>query len=209
MYLNTRLIHDKGYTMPEVCYMQLLKQNRSEDLEKELAIYFQDEFLEKFTEEGIMSTVKKKRKSDSDFSTYRLSKKGDELLKDFQTPEITKGDLDMFDYLCTMYLKNEDEERTIGNKKKTKMYCSIFRARLSLDLYEMYWLCFLFLRDYKFTKKLEYIFFDSNKNRYGTFEGNFEDSPLYQYYDENRENIEKFWEEKEKIRIEKEGNEGK
>ena len=68
-------------------------------------------------------------------------------------------------------------------------YCAFFRQKLELSLHQMYWLCYLFLQEYEFTKRLEYIFFDSNKNRYGKFENNLEDSSLYQFYDENRERI--------------------
>ncbi len=60
----------------------------------------------------------------------------------------------------------------------------------------MYWLCWMFLEEYEYTKVLEYIFFNSNKNRYGKFENNIEDSPLYQFYDENKARVEKLWKAK-------------
>lgn len=194
MYLNLTLTHNKGYNLHEIITMQILKQNRTEDNEDYLAMYFTDEMIERFQTEGIIKSVKKKRKSDSDFKVMRLTKKGEKILELAQTPELEDdGDEQMFEYLCQMYLNHEDEDRVIGNKKKTRKYCTIFRNRLSLSLHEMYWLCMTFLQEYKFTKKLENIFFDSNKNRYGTFESNFEDSALYQYFDENKEKIEKVW----------------
>jgi hypothetical protein len=193
MYLNLALITDKEYNLTEVFVMQLLKQNRSEDLEEYLAYYLSDPIIERFEKENILTSIKKKKKSDSGFSVMRLSKKGLELLDLMETPEITVGDEDMVKYLCEMYLANEDEERVIGNKKKVRIYCTVFRKRMNLTLHEMYYLCLQFLEDYKYTKKLQNIFFDENKHRYGTFEGNFEDSPLYQYLDQNREKIEQLW----------------
>ena len=195
-YFNDDFIHEKGYTIVEAIILQLLHQNRSSNKENSLAMYSSDEMLEKFDEQGLIKRVKKKRKDESDFSVLRLSKKGSELLDSFGTPEISVGDEEMFTFLCDMYLSNEDGERSIGNKKKTKMYCAIFRQKMSLSLHEMYWLCRFFLQEYKFTKVLQYLFFNDNKNRYGTFEGNFEDSPLYQFLDERREEVEKLWQQK-------------
>jgi hypothetical protein len=196
MWLNTTLIHEKGYTLTEVIVLQLLKQNRTEEQGDYIAMYADDDMFEKFTEQELIATVKKKKKSDSDFSVLRLSKKGEQILEDVQIPEISQGDLDMFAYLENMYLQDEDKERVVGNKKKTKQHCATFRKLLGLTLHEMYWLCWLFLDEYKFSRRLEYIFLDSNKNRYGSLESNINDSPLYQFYENNRQRIEKFWQQK-------------
>lgn len=191
-YVNDNMVHAKGYNINQVALIQLIKQNRVENKEDSIAMYITDEWLEGFENEGIIKYVKKKKKSDSDFSVMRLTKKGEELLEVFETPEITPGDDDMFNYLVDMYLKDE-EDRSIGNKKKTRMYCAIFRQKLSLSLHEMYWLCYQFLEDYPYTKRLEYVFFNSNKNRYGKFSNNLEDSPLYQFLDQHRAKVEAVW----------------
>ena len=194
MYLNVDYIHSQKLTAPDIGILQLIKQQRTEDMEDNIATYINDDQFERFFEMGYIETIKGE-KNDSEIARLRLTKKGTKLLENVEIPEITQGDLDMFDYLVDMYMKG-DEDRVIGNKKKTKIYCTQFRNHLNLSLYEFYWLCWLFLDEYKFTKKLENIFFDSNKNRYGTFLGNIESSPLYQFLDENRERVEKFWEQK-------------
>jgi len=87
----------------------------------------------------------------------------------------------------------------IGNKKKTRKYCAIFRKYLDLSLHQMYWLCTMFLEEYEYTRKLENIFMDSNKHRYGKFINNIDDSPLYQFYESNIDRVKYFWKIKEVI----------
>lgn len=195
MYLNTNYIHNKGFTLNDIYTLQVIHQNRTENMESVIATYITDDMLDKFVEKGFVSFIKGGKK-DSKFKLIRLSKKGSDFLDNCYTPEITEGDVDMFNYLSSMYLSHEDKERKIGNKKKTKIYCAVFRKNLSLSLHEMYWLCWAFLQDYKYTKVLEYIFFNSNKQRYGKFENNIEESPLFQYFDENKEKIQRLWEKK-------------
>lgn len=175
--------------------MSAAKQNKG-DLANEIAYYIQDdEIYEEMLKNGLLKLIVGK-KGQSDFEKLRLDKKGKKLLEDLEEVGVTENDERMFNYLCEMYLNNEDEERHIGNKKKTLKYCTEFRQIMGLDLYQMYWLCWFFLQEHSFTKKLEYIFFNSNKHRYGTFKGNLEDSPLYQFLDEKKEDIEKLWENK-------------
>lgn len=195
MYINTKLILEKGYIEDDLKVLQLIHQNRVNDESDAIVRNITDRQMELFYENGLMDDIKGTKKQ-NEFQKMRLSTKGHKLLEDFQTPEITQGDIEMYDYLCNMYLSHEDDERIIGNKKKTKIYCAIFRNRMALTLKEMYWLCWIFLKEYPFTKKLENIFFDSNKRRYGKFENHFEDSPLYQYLDENRKKVENLWKNK-------------
>lgn len=196
-YINFDYAKEKDILPLDILTLQIIKQlKREPEREDDLAMILTDSFLSKYSTNGYIGEIKGK-KGDSELARYRLTGKGTKLLEELHTPLVTQGDLEMFDFLCKMYLDNEDKERVIGNKKKTKMYCTIFRKRMNLSLHQMYWLCWLFLEEYKFTKKLENIFFDSNKNRYGTFEGNFEDSPIYQYLDENRDKVEKLWQTKD------------
>ena len=186
-------MHSNDFTLLEVFTLQIIRQNKTEENEKYIASYITDEMLDKFKKEGLISTVKKKIKSDSHFSFLRTTKKANDLIDNCETPEITQGDVDMFNYLTNMYLTHEDEERTIGNKKKTKIYCAVFRNRMNLSLHQMYWLCWFFLQEYTYTKKLQNVFFDENKHRYGKFGSHFEDSPLYQFLDERRKEVEQIW----------------
>jgi hypothetical protein len=199
MYINLKLIHEKSLTVNDVMMLQIIKQNKIEDNEDMIAWYITDNQIADFEEQGLVTYVKKKKKSDTNFMRMRTTTKANKLLELFETPELEPGDDQMFQYLCDMYLTDDDPDRVVGNKKKTRMYCAIFRKRMNLSLHEMYWLCMTFLQEYPYTKKLEYIFFNSNKNRHGKFENNMEDSPLYQYLDQHRAKVEQVWE----LRIEK------
>lgn len=195
MYINTKLIEEKGFIVDDCKVLQLIHQNKSNDESNSIANNISDRQLELFYEQKLVYEVKGTKKQTS-FHKIRLTSKGKKLLDNIETPKVTEGDLKMYEHLCNFYLSHEDEERVLGNQKKTKMYCAIFRNRLSLSLHEMYWLCWLFVQRYEYTKKLENIFFDSNKIRYGKFENHFEDAPLYQFYEENKQEIQKLWEHK-------------
>lgn len=196
MYINVEYLRQKDLNLSDVLTLQVIKQLKIEpEREEDLAMVLTDDFMEKAFERGYITTIKGKKK-DSELSRLRLTSTGNKLLENIETPKVTEGDLKMYEHLCNFYLSHEDEERVLGNQKKTKMYCAIFRNRLSLSLHEMYWLCWLFVQRYEYTKKLENIFFDSNKIRYGKFENHFEDAPLYQFYEENKQEIKRLWEQK-------------
>lgn len=194
-YYNFDIAHGRGINPKTLMLLQIIKQNKTEELSHYIAMMMDDSVLECLEGDKMIHYIKGK-KDQSDFQKMRLTKKGDKLLADCQIPVETNNDLKMFGYLCEIYLSSDDEERKIGNKKKTAFYCSYFRKALSLSLHEMYWLCWLFLQEYEYTKTLQYLFFNDNKNRYGKFENNLEDSPLFQFLDENRERIELFWQQK-------------
>lgn len=193
MYINSRILESSGIKVGEIGVLYLISQNSSEDnsilIEKELP----EEELKKLFDRGLVEFIKPKNKSQNKYELVRVSKKCRESLRLVKIPDIEEGDEKMYNYLCNKYLDNEDEDRTIGNKKKTLQYCAIFRKYNNLSLHQMYYLCMYFLDTHKYTKILERIFFDPNKNRYGKFENNMEDSPLYQYLDENRERMEEIW----------------
>ena len=174
-------------------FLLLLKQVPKKDLTEELArLVVDDESLNELVSNGFIKYIKGKKNADP-ISLLRLDKKGNSFLNSLSEVEIDEADKKMFSYLSNIYLNHEDEERHIGNKKKTLIYCTEFRLKMELDLYQMYWLCWFFLQEHSFTKKLEYIFFNSNKNRYGKFKDNIEDSPLYQFYDTRKKEVEQLW----------------
>lgn len=194
MYLNVELLKNSEMGFEEVTIMKVISQNASEDNSEIIKELVSEEYLKELFERGLVTFIKPRRKNQDKYELVRASKKAKDILNLIRIPDIEEGDIKMFDYLCQKYLNHEDEDRTIGNKKKTLQYCAIFRKYNNLTLHQMYYLCMHFLDEYKYTKILERIFFDSNRNRYGRFENNVEDSPLYQYLDENREKIESIWE---------------
>ena len=194
-YVNFKLLKERGITPVDLMFLQAVKQQKIEDAMEPVAMLLDDMKYEHLTEAGIVHEIKGTAKM-NEIERIRLTPKGNKFLEECYTGDITQGDIEMFNHLCEMYLDSKDEERSIGNKKKTLRYCSVFRNHLSLTLHEMYWLCWLFLQEYEYTKKLEYVFFNSNKNRYGKFENAIEDSPLYQFYDEQKIRIEKLWKQR-------------
>jgi len=193
MYINYEVLTSKGLTLYELGVLQLIKQNRIEDLSSEIEFLVSStQIIEKLSNIGYIEFIKGK-KGQTEFQCVRASKKGNDALEDIDIPKISDGDIKMRDYLVDMYLNHEDSERTVGNKKKIAMYISIMRNRLNLSLHEFFYLCEYFLSQYPFTKVLEYVFFNSNKNRYGKFENNMEDSPLYQFFDEKKEEVKNYW----------------
>lgn len=193
VYLNVEILKNSELGFGEVTIMKVISQNASEDNSEIIKEQVSEEYLKELFERGLVTFIKPKRKNQDKYELVRASKKAKDILNLIRIPDIEEGDIKMFDYLCQKYLNHEDEDRTIGNKKKTLQYCAIFRKYNNLTLHQMYYLCMHFLDEYKYTKILERIFFDSNRNRYGRFENNVEDSPLYQYLDENREKIESIW----------------
>jgi len=192
-YINYEVMTSKHLSLYELGVLQLIKQNRIEDLSTEIEFSVSDtEIIKKWSEVGYIEVIKGK-KDQSLYQKLRTTKLGNDILDDVGTPEVTEGDLKMRDYLITMYLDHEDEERVIGNKKLIGIYISIMTKHLNLNLHEFYYLCELFLEHHKFTKKLENIFFDKNKNRYKEFKNNIEESPLFQFYDLRKNEVEYYW----------------
>jgi hypothetical protein len=191
-YINFEILFKRGLIPHDLLFLQAVKQQKTEDTSEYIAILLDDERYEVLEEMGLVHQIKGNN-SMSHIERMRVTSKGNKFLSEISIAGITEGDIQMYEYLSEMYLKEYGTDRTIGNKKKTKIYCAIFRKHLNLTLREMYWLCWMFLEEYEYTKVLEYIFFNNNKNRYGKFENNIEDSPLYQFYDENKDRVKLLW----------------
>lgn len=196
MYINFKLLREKGIEIKTITDLIAVKQNKTEDLSEYLSQELNTGDLKALEELGYITYRKAKNKSENAYNLARTTDKANKLLEDVSIPEVTQGDLQMLDYLIQMYLNNEDTERSIGNKKKVAKYIAIMRNSIGLTLHQFYYLCEYFLAEYPFTKVLEYIFFNSNKNRYGKFENNLEDSPLYQFYDTKKKEVEWYWAQK-------------
>lgn len=197
MYINTKLLESYKLSLIQYSVLCILRQNKFEDQSELLEEYEAD--LIYFRDNNLLEEIKAKNKSESVYKRLRISKKGQEIIDAVCTPELSPGDQEMFEYLVKMYLSHEDKERIIGNKKKVAMYVAIMRNHLGLTLHQFYYLCEFFLAEHVFTKKLENIFFDANKNRYGDFKNNIEDSSLFQFYDMRKVEVEHYWAQRIKI----------
>jgi hypothetical protein len=176
----------------ELVSLQIIKQNRNEDNSEYIDKYIKESVRESLLNKELIMLLQQKSEKDTFSKKVRVTSKGNELLEFASTPDIEEGDEKMALYLIDMYLK-KDEGRTIGNKKNVVMFTAQFRKVLNLSLYEMYWLCDLFISETKYTLVLEKIFFDSNKHRYGKFINHIEDSKLYQFYQDNMEQVKDYW----------------
>jgi hypothetical protein len=193
MYINVDILKSRHLSLYDVGILQVIKQNKFEDCSEYLDT-IPSGLFDTYLEWGLIEYIKPKTKADSKMKLVRLSKKGSTWLEDIATPEVTDGDLKMAEYLSFIYLGlSDDPEREVGNKKLVKLYCAQFRKIVGLTLHEMYWLCYHYISNLTYTKKLENIFFVKKDNPFGKFKDNIEASRLYQYYDQNKEEIEEYW----------------
>ena len=194
MYININIVKHYNLNLQQVVLLQILHQAKNEDVSEWLESYNGD--LDVLNEKSFLSEVKAKNKQESVYKRLRLSKKGREVLNAIETPEVTEQHIKMRDYLIEMYLNNEDKERVVGNKKLIGIYISVLQNYLGLDIYRFYYLCDFFLSEHIFTKKLENVFMDRNKIRYGDFKNHIEDSALYQFYEQRKQEVEWYWQQK-------------
>lgn len=195
-YYNFSFAAKKGIKPKDIILLQLLSQNRAEDLSEIIESEINTDILREYEDKGYTEYIKSKKKSDTVYNTVRLSKKGKELLELITTPDLTEGDQQLYEYMVNMYLNGEDEERSIGNRKAGLMYCSQYRQITGLTLHQMFYLMELFCAEQKFTKVLEYIFFSKKENPYSKFKDNIESSKIHQFYLDNKERVHTYWAQK-------------
>lgn len=195
MFVNYEIMTSKHLSIRELGILQLIKQNKIEDLSQEIEFEVKGtEIIEKFLNIGYIEFIKGK-KGQTQYQTIRTTKLGNEVLDLIATPIIQDSDIQMYNYLCEMYM-NEDATRTLGNRKAGLRYCAEFRQILGLTPHEMYWLCFMFVQNMTFTRVLEYIFFEKKHFPYGKFKDNLDSSKLYQFWMDNEYEIREFWAQK-------------
>ncbi len=196
MYTNP----DNIFKLPDPTMLTLLlilKHAPNRDMSEQIATLIRDDVAVNLLEEKGYIKYNKGKKGECELSRMRLTPKGTKYLNSLQDPEVTVNDKKMFSYLCDMYLSHEDEERHIGNKKKTLEYCTEFRVLMDLSIHQMYWLCWFFLKEHSYTKKLEYIFLRYRKGEpYRTFRGSLHDSDLYQFFDSRKTEVKQLWKKK-------------
>lgn len=188
-YINYEILKSRNLSLLDLQILQLAKQMRIEDVSDVLSEYYEN--VNTLLGLGYLESIKG-RKGDSEFQKIRTTKLGADTLDLISTPIIQDTDIQMYSYLCEMYLE-EDTTRILGNRKAGLRYCAEFRQIMGFTPHEMYYLCKMFTANQTFTKVLEYIFFEKKHFPYGKFKDNLESSKLYQFWMDNEYEIREYW----------------
>ena len=192
MYINIEILQTRNLSLLDLSVLQIAKKAKLENVSSVLSFYPAE--IKKLKEKGYIEEIKG-TKNQTELQKIRASKLGVETLDLISTPLITDGDIQMYNYLCDLYL-NEDSTRVLGNRKAGLRYCSEYRQIMGFTLHEMYWLCVMFVNNVTFTKVLEYVFFSKKENPYGKFKDNLDSSKIHQFWCDNEYEIREFWAEK-------------
>lgn len=187
MYVNFEIAKKRGLSPTDVVNLQLISQNKTEELEEIITDNIPLSVLNWYQELEYVTLVKAKNKSDSIQNRIRLSSKGNELLEDLQVPQINDDDLQLYNWLEKTYQK---EGKELGNRKKTKLYIALFRVNSGIDRNKLALLCKAFMNDssqFEWSKKLEFLFFKPGNVFSVKFD--LEQSKLYQYYIKHKEHF--------------------
>ena len=179
MYINFELLVSYELVPEDVLCLQAIFQNKFEDNELLLISIYNIKRIEKFENLGLVKYIKGTKKS-SKFKLVRLSDKGSSTLELIQIPLVNQDDLNIFNWLESIYKK---EEKEIGNAKKTKSLISQFRVNSGIERNHLAYLCKTFIldeREMEWSKKLEFLFWKPSNLFQTKFD--IEQSRLYQYY---------------------------
>lgn len=188
-YININLLKSRNLSLLDLQILQLAKQMRIEDISDVLSEYYNE--VNNLIDLGYLERIKGK-KEDNEFQKIRTTKIGTEILDLISTPLVTDVDIQMYNYLCKMYLE-EDSTRTLGNRKAGLRYCAEYRQIMGFTPHEMYYLCEMFVANTTYTMVLEYIFFSKKENPYGKFKDNLDSSKLHQFWCDNEYEIREYW----------------
>jgi hypothetical protein len=184
MYINFEIAKKRGLSPTDVVNLQLISQNKTEELEEIITDNIPLSVLNWYQELEYVTLVKAKNKSDSIQNRIRLSSKGNDLLEDLQVPQINDDDLRIFEWVKSIYIK---EGKEIGNEKRTKMYIAQFSKESGIVQNSLAFLIKTFLADEKeftYSQKMQYLFFKGESLFSTRFDIN--SSRLFQYYQKNK-----------------------
>ena len=193
-YINTKILKQHNLNLQQVSLLQILHQNKTEDMSELLESYNGD--LDVLNEKGLLSEVKAKSKQEIVYKRLRLSKKGSELLNNLSIVDIDEDSLKIYDWIAEIYKQSGKE---LGNQKKTKQFIAQFSKESGIHRNSLAFLIQSFVNDetqFEWSKVLQYLFFKGDS----VFSVRFDlhSSKLYQYYLKNENYfLEKFkkWEE--------------
>lgn len=181
MYINFPLLRTYGLIPEDVVSLQAIFQNKTEDNEKLLEAICNLEKFEKFDLVKYVSGTKK----DSKFKLMRLSDKGSKILEEIQIPQINQDDLDVADWIKSIYTKSSKE---IGNFKNLKLHIALFRSHSGIERNCLAKLIQVFINDeenFKYSQRADYLIWKP-ENLFQT-KFSLDSSKLYQYYLKRKE----------------------
>jgi hypothetical protein len=193
MYINTKLLLSRGLSLLDAAVLQIVKQNKFEDVSAIIVENIPLNSLQKYADLGLIEYVKPKNKTQNWAHTIRLSSKGSNWLEDLETPEIEEEDLKMYNWLEGIYKKTGKE---VGNRTKTKQFIAAFRTQSGICRNNLAYLCQVFISDeeqFEWSKRLQYLFYKGDSVFSVKFQ--LEGSRLYQYYLKNEEVFKRRFEE--------------
>lgn len=183
MYINFKLLPSLELTWHHVVVMQMCKQAKFENLSDELST-FSPTLIGELQGMKYVDYIAGK-KNQNPLEKLRLTEKGKKVLENIETPEVTQDDLVLFDWLERLY---KDLGKEVGNKRRTKLYLTLFRIESGIQKNELATLLDEFTRDgdnMNYNHKLEYAFFKPSNVFQAKFE--LDQSRLWQYYSKNEE----------------------
>lgn len=184
MYINFELLKSKGLSTHNLMTLIAIKQNKTEDL-SELCKSMIDLDMQWYKDNELVTFVKAKNKSQTEFDLVRLSNKGQKILDDLETPEVLEEDITIFEWLKESYLA---KGKTVKNQKQCKRLIALFRVHSGISKNRLVKLSNDFLDDehqQKWSMVLDYVFFKPESAFNIRFD--LEASKLYKYYIENKE----------------------
>ena len=179
-YFNTKLAKLRELHPIDIYILQIIHQNKSNDMSEDLVLLMDDDILKRLHAFGLMEMIKGTNKM-TEFQKLRLSKKGKKWLSDFQTYNIVENDIKLFDTLKQIYI-NADKE--VGSEKKTKELIAWFRVETEFTHREIWFLAKDYVLDdekMKYSYVLQYVFW-KKENNFQT-KPNLSSSKLWTYYE--------------------------
>lgn len=191
-WINFELMEAKGMKPSEFLFLQACKQNKNGTLANTITeLGGTEKYISALVSEDILSLIKGSKKNTIQ-QRVRLTKKGESLLEDVQTADITENDITLYNWLADIYLRSGKE---LGNKAKGKRMLAQFRAESGIEGNSLAVLCKAFIEDEdasKWSQKLEYLFFKA-PNVY-TVRFDLGESKLYNYYLKYKTHFDKLFE---------------
>lgn len=185
MYLNTKFISKKGLILKDIINLQLIHQNKTEDMSTLIELEIHPRDLNIYLEDGYIHYVKAKKANQNPLELLRLTDRGKKTLDNAQTPLVTEDSLKIFEWVRSIYVNSGKE---IGNQKKCKIYIEEFSKESGIYQNELALLIKTFLDDekeFEFSQKMEFLFFKGSSLYSTRFDIN--QSRLFQYYEKKKQ----------------------